>query len=69
MTCITYLSFDVFAVGFYPTDEEFEARLQLNALYDYAARNWGCHARAASTEVGRLILYLFKSEAKVSACS
>jgi ankyrin repeat protein len=69
MTCITYLSFDVFAVGFCPTDEEFEARLQLNALYDYAARNWGYHARAASTEVEPLILYLFKSEAKVSACS
>jgi ankyrin repeat protein len=69
MTCITYLSFDVFAVGFCPTDEELEARLQLNALYDYAVRNWGYHARAASTEVNQLILRLFKNEAKVSACS
>jgi hypothetical protein len=41
----------------------------LNALYDYAARNLGYHACAASTEAEQLILYLFKSEAKVSVCS
>ena len=40
MTCVTYLSFDVFAAGFCPTDEEFEARLRLYPLYDYAAQNW-----------------------------
>jgi hypothetical protein len=69
MTCITYLSFDVFAVGFCPTDEGFDAWLQLNALYDYAARNWGYHARVASTEVEQLIIEPFKSDAKVSECS
>jgi ankyrin repeat protein len=67
--CLAYLSFDVFAVGFCPTDEEFEARLRLNILYDYAARNWGHHARAASTEVEQLILDLLESEAKVSSSS
>ena len=58
-----------FETGFCPTDEEFEARLQLNPLYDYAARNWGHHARAASTEVEQLILDFLESEAKVSASS
>jgi ankyrin repeat protein len=66
-TCVIYLSFDTFATGFCPTDEDFEARLQLNPLYDYAARNWGHHARAASTEVEQRMLDLLKDEAKVSA--
>jgi len=69
VTCVTYLSFDAFATGFCATDEEFEARLRLNPLYDYAARNWGHHARAATTEVVQLILGLLKSEAKVAGCS
>ena len=69
VTCVTYLSFDAFETGFCPTDEEFEARLRLNPLYDYAARNWGHHARAASTEVEQLILDFLESEAKVSASS
>src|SRR5947207_1631083 len=43
--CTTYLSFKAFEAGFCSTDEEFEARLQSNVLYDYAARNWGYHAR------------------------
>jgi hypothetical protein len=67
--CLTYLSFNTFEVGFYPTDEEFEARLRLNILYDYAARNWGHHARAASNEAEQLILDLLNSETKVSSCS
>jgi hypothetical protein len=69
VTCVTYLSFDAFAAGFCPTDEEFEARLQLNPLYNYAARNWGYHAHAASTEVAQLILDFLDSAAKVSASS
>jgi hypothetical protein len=69
VTCVTYLSFNTFATGMCPTDKEFEARLRLNPLYYYAARNWGHHARAASTEVEPLILDFFKSAAKVSASS
>jgi ankyrin repeat protein len=67
MTCVLYLSFDTFQTGFCPTDEDFEARLQSNPLYDYAAQNWGHHARAASEE--QLILSFLESEAKVSASS
>ena len=69
MSCVTYLTFDTFETGFCPTDEKFEERLQLNPLYDYAARNWGHHAREASVEVDKLILDLLMSEAKVSGCS
>src|SRR2546423_1896894 len=68
MTCITYLSFATFETGFCPTDKKFEKRLELNPLYDYAARNWGHHARTAA-EVEQLILGLLKSEAKVSGSS
>jgi hypothetical protein len=56
--CITYLSFSAFESGFCQTDSEFEERLQSNPLYDYAAHNWGYHARAASTDMEQLILHL-----------
>jgi ankyrin repeat protein len=69
MICVTYLSFDVFENGFCPTDKEFETRLQLNPLYNYAARNWGYHARAASTQAEQLIVNFLESKAKVSASS
>lgn len=54
-TCITYLLFDTFETGFCPTDKAFEARLAENMLYNYAAKNWGYHARTTSTEVEQLI--------------
>ena len=66
--CITYLLFNVFKTGFCQSDEEFEARLQTNVLYDYAARNWGHHAYTAPIKED-LILNLLKSGAKVSAAS
>ena len=67
--CITYLSFTAFQTGFCSTDEDFEARLWLNPLYNYAARNWGYHVQAASIEKEQLVLDLLKSSAKVSAAS
>src|SRR3984957_2730079 len=69
ITCVTYITFDCFGTGFCTTDKEFKARLQLYPLYNYAARNWGHHARAASLEVEQSILDLLGSEAKVSAFS
>jgi hypothetical protein len=53
-TCVTYLLFNTFEKGFCRTDEEFEERLRTYQLYDYAARNWGHHARADSGEVEHL---------------
>jgi hypothetical protein len=67
--CVRYLSFQVFETGFCQSDEEFEVRLRSNNLYDYAARNWGYHARAASTEADGLVLDFLESEAKTSASS
>ena len=67
MTCVTYLSFQTFESGFCETDEEFEERHQLYPLYNYAANNWGHHARTASLEIEQSILDLLLSEAKVSA--
>jgi Ankyrin repeats (many copies) len=67
--CITYLSFDCFAAGFCLTDEDFEARLQLNPFYDYAARNWGYHACAASIEIQQSILDFLENTSKVSSAS
>jgi len=52
--CATYLSFKVFKTGFSRTKGDFEKRLQSNVLYDYAARNWGYHARISSTEGGEV---------------
>jgi ankyrin repeat protein len=68
-TCVTYLSFDAFEIGFCPTNHEFEARLRLNPLYDYAARNWGHHARESPMQVEQLILDFLESKAKVAGSS
>ncbi|KAI1377192.1 hypothetical protein F4677DRAFT_459094 [Hypoxylon crocopeplum] len=46
-TCSTYLSLQYFASGQSETDEKFEQRLRLHPFYDYAAHNWGHHARVA----------------------
>ena len=55
-TCVTYLSFDTFETGFCPTDDKYEARLRSNVLYDYAARNWGYHARTSSIKDTKLLI-------------
>ena len=69
MTCVTYLSFKTFESGFCQTDGEIKQRLQQYPLYNYAAQNWGHHARTASSEIEQSILDLLWSEAKVSASS
>jgi len=66
--CVTYLSFSVFESGFCQTDSEFEDRLRLNPLYDYAAHNWGIHAREALTLCQQVIGFL-ESELKTEAAS
>jgi ankyrin repeat protein len=67
-TCVTYLSFDAFETSYCLTDEEFEVRLQLNPLYDYAARNWGHHVRA-TLAVEQLVVDFLKSKVRVSSSS
>ncbi|KAH8703741.1 ankyrin repeat-containing domain protein [Talaromyces proteolyticus] len=64
---VTYLSFENFEVGPCQTSEDLEARLQSNPLYNYAARYWGYHARAASMELDHAILFFLENNAKVAA--
>jgi len=66
--CITYLSYPIFDSGFCQTDAEFEERLQLNQLYNYAAHNWGHHARKALTLCQQVVGFL-ESEPKTEAAS
>jgi hypothetical protein len=66
--CVSYLSFDEFESGICQNDEEFKQRLQSNTLYDYAAHNWGHHAREASTSCQGVIEFLQK-QAHVEASS
>jgi hypothetical protein len=66
--CFTYLSFDDFEGGFCQTDDEFERRLGSYQLYDYAAHNWGHHAREALTVCQEVIDFLL-CEMKVEAAS
>ena len=67
VVCITYLSFPTFDTGFCLVEKDFEARLRLHPLYQYAAQNWGHHARAASTKVEQLTLTFLESEKNVLA--
>lgn len=68
-SCIDYLSLDDFRRGHCSTDEELRIRLLRYPFYDYAARNWGHHARAHHKELEESILNLLQSEAKLSAAS
>jgi hypothetical protein len=56
--CVTYLSFNQFESGPCQTDVDFNKRLRSNPLYDYAARNWGHHARQASKLIPDVIDFL-----------
>jgi hypothetical protein len=70
--CISYLSFDVFERGFCQTDDEFEERLWSNQFFEYAARNWGHHARKTSTfsqALSQAVVNVLTSKAKVDALS
>jgi ankyrin repeat protein len=64
--CVTYLSFNAFDKGFCQTDEDFEDRLRSNPLYDYAAHNWGHHARDDESPC-QTVLDFLKCEKHVEA--
>ena len=66
--CVTYLSFSVFESGFCQTDDEFEEQLRSNPFYDYAACNWGYHARKAQTS-SQIVIDFLESNAHVKASS
>lgn len=56
--CVNYLTSSMFGGGFCDTDDSFEARLSANPFYDYAARNWGHHARESLTVHQETLLFL-----------
>ncbi|KAH7182225.1 ankyrin repeat-containing domain protein, partial [Fusarium sp. MPI-SDFR-AT-0072] len=59
--CVTYLTLDEFKRGHcscHESDSEFKERLRLNHLYDYAASNWGHHAREATVQIPEVITFL-----------
>ena len=56
--CVRYLQFKMFESGQCSTDEELEERLRLHKLYDYAAHNWGHHARECSPLLGEVSAFL-----------
>jgi ankyrin repeat protein len=65
--CVSYLSLDAFDTGFCNTDQDFEARLQHNPFYDYAARNWGHHVHAAPPDLQISVLRFLEDETKVAS--
>ena len=67
--CITYLLFDEFESGICQSDNKFEQRLQSNKLYDYAAHNWGHHAREASTWCQEIVMEFLQKQPQFEASS
>ncbi|KAH9207677.1 ankyrin repeat protein, partial [Leptodontidium sp. 2 PMI_412] len=69
--CVTYLSHSAFEGVGGPKDNDFEKPLQSNHLFEYAARNWGHHARTrpANSELNMLVLQFLESKSKVAGAS
>jgi Ankyrin repeats (3 copies) len=67
-SCLTYLSYDVFADG-YLAVSDLESRLQQNAFFKYAAQNWAYHIQDIEESVRDLALKLLIDDEKASASS
>ena len=66
--CAAYLSFSAFESGPCHNITEFTERLELYQLYDYAAQNWGHHARKTVT-TNQIIMGFLESQTHVEASS
>jgi hypothetical protein len=67
-SCLTYLSYDVFADG-YLAESDLESRLQQNAFFKYAAQNWAYHIQDIQECFGDLALKFLMNDGKASASS
>ncbi|KAF2679335.1 hypothetical protein K458DRAFT_347022, partial [Lentithecium fluviatile CBS 122367] len=69
VTCLTYLSFDMFKTGSCSSDKEFRGRLQESKFLDYAAKHWGEHAVTVQGDNGhcRTVTLLVEKGADVNA--
>lgn len=56
--CLNYLSFDILGPDFDPGNKESMSRLRDYALHDYAAKNWGHHAKIQPAEDSLVIGFL-----------
>src|SRR3984957_4453986 len=65
MTCLTYLSFDIFGAG---RCDDYNLLLRDSPFLDYAARHWGDHARVQEGGVKSLGLN-FLQESSKAACA
>ena len=57
-TCLTYLSFDIFASGPCSSSEALEQRLQQYRFLDYASHNWGHHIAGNQRQMDLILTYL-----------
>jgi hypothetical protein len=67
-SCLTYLSYDVFAKD-YLTGSDLESCFQQNAFFEYAAQNWGYHIQDAQQSAIDLALEFLMDDGKVSTSS
>jgi hypothetical protein len=65
MTCLTYLSFDIFGAG---RCDDYNLLLRDSPFLDYAARHWGDHARVQEETMKCLALNFLQDSSKV-ACA
>src|ERR1700722_12955658 len=65
MTCLTYLSFDIFGAG---RCDDYNSLLRDSPFLDYAARHWGDHARVQEETVIFLALSFLQDGSK-AACA
>jgi Ankyrin repeats (3 copies) len=69
ISCLTYLSYDVFADGYLTSGRDLEFRLQKNPFFKYAAHNWAYHVQDTQTSVRDLALKFLMDDRKSSASS
>jgi Ankyrin repeats (3 copies) len=70
ITCLTYLSFDVFARGAFFDPEELQSFLHDYIFLDYSAVYWGRHAHECSENLDRtLLIGYLQDNAEVTCAS
>jgi hypothetical protein len=68
-SCLTYLSFDVFAEGCCLNDEILETRLQQYPFFNYATQNWAYHFEDTQQSAGDLALKFLVDDSKTATSS
>lgn len=67
-TCVTYLCYDVFSSEPCRNFMEYQARLRNYPFHNYAACNWGHHARRQRLDE-QLVLHLLEDGQTITACA